>query len=303
MKIDCLIVGGGPVGLTAAIYLGRFRRNTLVIDAGGSRASLIPTSHNYPGFPTGISGKDLLLRLRAQALRYGAGVVSGTISQLERQPDGSFVGRSERERFYAECVLLATGVSDIEPELPNLVDAIQRGLIRHCPVCDGYEVLEREVAVIGRGNKGVREALFLRHYTSRLTLFTLGSGELTDADRLALKEAEIDAIDEPIIKVHDEEGSIVGLQTTNGTIYRFATLYSALGCKVKSELALRLGAECDDMGLVTADRHQMTNVPRLYVAGDIVADSLDQIVVGMGHAAIAAVAIHNALASLFVRRD
>ncbi len=86
--LDCLVVGAGPAGLTAAIYLGRYKRRALVVDSGASRASLIPTSHNYPGFPEGISGPELLRRLRLQALRYGARIRSGLVTALELNDDG-----------------------------------------------------------------------------------------------------------------------------------------------------------------------------------------------------------------------
>jgi 2-polyprenyl-6-methoxyphenol hydroxylase-like FAD-dependent oxidoreductase len=88
-EIDCLIVGGGPAGLTAAIYLARFRRNVTVVDSGQSRAALIPESHNYPGFAEGISGPDLLASLREQASRYGARLENGKVEKL-RKSDGQF---------------------------------------------------------------------------------------------------------------------------------------------------------------------------------------------------------------------
>jgi thioredoxin reductase (NADPH) len=85
---DCLVVGGGPAGLTAAIYLARFRRSALVIDAGNSRAAAIPKSHNHPGFPDGISGETLLQTLRVQAEEYGAKIASGTVLSLKTTADG-----------------------------------------------------------------------------------------------------------------------------------------------------------------------------------------------------------------------
>src|SRR3954467_14410552 len=110
--LDCLIIGGGPAGLIAAIYLARVCRNVQVIDAGGSRASLIPTSHNYPGFPDGISGRELLVRLREQARRYGATLTAGNVQQLERNDDGTFTARAGTEAIDARTVVLATGTMD-----------------------------------------------------------------------------------------------------------------------------------------------------------------------------------------------
>ncbi|HEV7390243.1 MAG TPA: NAD(P)/FAD-dependent oxidoreductase [Burkholderiales bacterium] len=293
--LDCLIVGGGPAGLTGAVYLGRFRRSVRVIDAGGSRASLIPTSHNYPGFPDGIGGRELLLRLREQARRYGATLTAGSVDDVQRMPDGMFRAQVGDEFIAARTILLATGAMDVEPSLPNIKDAIRSGLIRHCPICDGYEVIDKQVAIIGRGVKGMNEARFLRHYTDKLTLFTLGTPhEISHSDGKALEQCGIVIVDESVAEVCTQEGSIVGLQTRSGALYRFDTLYSALGCRVRSDLARTLGAACDGIGQIVVDDRLRTTVPGVYAAGDV-ANDLNQIAVGAGHAAIAATAIHNLL--------
>src|SRR5215218_6250161 len=113
--LDCLIIGGGPAGLITAIYLARYRRDTRVIDAGGSRAALIPTSHNYPGFPDGISGRELLVRLREQARRYGATLTAGSVERVELAADGTFRAFAGTETIAARTVVLATGAMDVEP--------------------------------------------------------------------------------------------------------------------------------------------------------------------------------------------
>src|SRR5947209_10655913 len=119
--LDCLVIGAGPAGLTAAIYLGRYRRRFLVVDAAASRASLIPRSHNHPGFPGGIRGSELLDRMRTQAVEYGASILKDTITELRREPEGSFLAQAETSGFRARTVILATGAVDIEPALANLV--------------------------------------------------------------------------------------------------------------------------------------------------------------------------------------
>ena len=292
---DCLIVGGGPAGLITATYLARFRRETRVIDAGGSRAALIPTSHNYPGFPDGISGRELLVRLREQSRRYGATLTAGNVEKLERLADGTFRASADSETIAARSIVIATGAMDVEPSLPNIKDAIRSGLVRHCPICDGYEIIGKVVAVIGRGAKGVNEARFLRHYTDKLTLFTLGAGEeISERDRVLLESAGVAIVDEALAEVCTQEGAIVGLQTRSGEIYRFDTLYSALGCHVRSDLARALGAACDQVGQIVVDERLRTTVPDVYAVGDV-ANDLNQMAVGAGHAAIAATTIHNKL--------
>lgn len=293
MKLDCLVIGAGPAGLTAAIYLGRYRREALVLESGASRAALIPRSHNYPGFPEGISGAELLQRLRLQALRYGARIREASVRTLERNDDGDYVAGFGDERVVARSVLLATGVVDVEPPLPDLIGAIQRGLVRHCPICDGYEVIDRRVAVIGRGDKLAREALFIARYTRRLTAFSAGSASSMDPPlRARLAAAAIRLVDRPIDRVCTEDGSVIGLETDDGELHEFDTLYSALGEKPRSELAFKLGARCNEDGQILVDDHQQTSVPGLYAAGDVVC-ALNQISVATGHAAIAATAIHH----------
>src|SRR5215218_4420581 len=115
--MDCFVIGGGPAGLTAAIYLARFRRRFAVVDAGASRALWIPVSHNHAGHPDGIPGPELLGRMRAQAERYGAEVVRGRVERLERRGDG-FAARLEGSgALEAARVLLATGSEDGRPPL------------------------------------------------------------------------------------------------------------------------------------------------------------------------------------------
>jgi thioredoxin reductase (NADPH) len=296
VPLDCLIIGAGPAGLIAATYLARYRRRIKIVDAGDSRASHIPVSHNYPGFPDGINGKALLARLREQVQNYEVEIVQGWVEKLERKEDGTFIAHYGNQSEHARTVILATGGADIEPELPNVIDAVRQGYVRHCPICDGYEVIDRKVAVVGAGKKLLREALFLRNYTPHLTVFALGKNhDLEDEDRTALIERNIKVIDDPIEAVVIEGGKILAIKGKDGSEYRFDTLYSALGTKVHSELAQALGAEVDSDGDLLVDRKRLeTSVPGLYAAGDVVS-GLSQISVAAGHAAIASTAIHHYL--------
>jgi thioredoxin reductase (NADPH) len=153
--LDCLIIGGGPAGLVAALYLGRYHRRTCVVDAGESRAALIPESHNYPGF-NGIGGPELLLRLGEQARRYGAETVKGVVSTLRRRDDGVLVARGHSGlEIHARFVLLATGLVDECPRVEG--DDQASAAVRFCPVCDGYEATDKEVAVVGGIESGSKK--------------------------------------------------------------------------------------------------------------------------------------------------
>jgi len=295
--LDCLVIGGGPAGLTAATYLGRFRRRVLVVDSGKPRAEWIPTSHNIPFFADGIGGKEILLRAEETARRYGARVASGTVARLERDREGFTAhlhaadGGSHAIR--ARRVLLATGAVDVEPELPDLPDAVRRGLVRYCPICDGYESRERRIAVIGHGVRGMGEALFIaRTYSHDVTLLTLGHPmALEEEQRATLAERQVKVVEQPVEALDIRDGRICALRE-GGREHRFDVLYSALGLHYRSELAVALGAEHDGRGALCVDEHCQTTVRGLYAAGDIVR-GLDQIVVAMSHAATAATHIHN----------
>ncbi|HYE00930.1 MAG TPA: NAD(P)/FAD-dependent oxidoreductase [Alphaproteobacteria bacterium] len=294
--LDCLVIGGGPAGVTAAIYLARFRRRFYVFDGGNSRADWIPTSHNHAGFPEGIHGRDLRMLMRRQAEKYGAQVLSRNIATLERGEDGFFTATTQQEeRFTAATVLLATGVVDIEPELPDVFGAVQRGLIRHCGICDAYEIINHRVAVLGRGKRALAEAEFLRHYTPHITVLTQGQPmELDDNDRRKLADLGIEAVETPIARVVQEGDRIAALELHGGARHDFDTVYSALGTTMRNGLAKTVGAKTSEVGCILVDHHMRTDVPGCFAAGDIV-PGLNQISTAMGQAAIAATTIHNML--------
>jgi thioredoxin reductase (NADPH) len=293
---DVLIIGGGPAGLTAALYLARYLLNTLVIDNGRSRAASIPTSHNLAGHPDGINGVDLLDRMRTHAIAYGARLIGGEAETLRRGEGGFALGLADGQCFTAPAVLLATGVRNRRPAMGEaLQDAgVARGLIRYCPVCDGHEVTDARVAVIGTGARGCKEALFLRSYTRDLTLIAPdGPHDLDGGQRATLADAGIAMVDGPASD-YALLAAGISLATPAGS-QRFDTLYPALGSDIHAGLARQLGATCGPDGCIRTDSHQRTSVPGLYAAGDVVL-GLDQISHALGEAAVAATAIRNDLA-------
>ncbi len=293
--LDALVIGAGPAGLTAAVYLGRFRRSFCVLDSGESRAAWIPRSHNLPGFPDGCVGEELLESLRRQARRYGAEVSRGSVENLGRR-DGVFLATLETgETLSARKVLLATGVVDAEPELDAFREGVRKGLVRVCPICDGYEAAGADIAVIGESDKAVREALFLKTWSDRLTVIHIGPPEALDGEsRSRLAEAGVELIETPIQTVVIETDRIAAFDPRQGGIRSFDFLYSALGSSPRAALAWRLGAEADPAGCLRVNAHQETSVPGLYAAGDLVR-GLNQIAVAEAEAAIAATDIHNHL--------
>ncbi|THD77130.1 MAG: NAD(P)/FAD-dependent oxidoreductase [Phenylobacterium sp.] len=291
---DCVVVGAGPAGLTAAIYLARFRREVRVIDAGASRAARIPLSHNHPGFPDGVRGKTLLARMRRQAERYGAVIEAGHVEDLAGAGEGFRLTTAEGE-IAARTVLLATGVADIEPELPGLEAAVAKGLIRICPICDGYETIGTRVGVIGRDGHAAREAIFLTTYAAETALIHVGRAEdLPAAQRAELAAAGVEVIEAPVASVALDHRRISAVCFGPDAPRRFDSLYSAFGVAPRTRLALKAGATADDSGRLVVGEHQETSVPGLYAAGDVVR-GLNQISTAAGEGAIAATDIHNRL--------
>jgi thioredoxin reductase (NADPH) len=294
--LDCLIIGGGPAGLTAAIYLARFHLALRVVDAGSSRAALIPCTHNHAGFPDGISGEALIARMAAQAQKYGAAIEAGRVTRLDRAQEG-FVAEWGSGPARARTVLLATGVTNRRPPMDESLhdEALRRGLIRYCPICDGYEVTDRKVGVIGSGARGIAEALFLRGYTADITLIAPDRAlDLAPEDQATLRGLGIRAVDGPCHAVAALDGAIV--VDTPGGHHTFDSIYPALGSDVHSELAGQIGVALNgETGCILVDGHQRTNVPGAYAAGDVVI-GLDQISHAMGEGGVAATTIRNDLA-------
>jgi thioredoxin reductase (NADPH) len=285
--LDCLVIGGGPAGLTAAIYLARFRRNVLVIDAGRSRAAQIPQTHNHPGF-AGISGQELLATLAGQARRYAAMIAQGEVTGIHRC-DAGFVANVEDKEIAAMRILLASGITDHAPDLPGLDLAVAQAAIRYCPICDGFEAADSAIGVYGNVEAATGKALFLRTYSRRVTVLPTQPGAISaDLDSAGIAVASHPA------KRFWQTRSGIGVELESGACLEFDSVYPALGCTVHSTLAASLGAACTSEGFLTVDDKQRTSVEGFYATGDVVSD-LHQIAVAEGHAAIAASAIHNSL--------
>lgn len=293
---DCIIIGAGPAGLTAAIYLARYRLAIRLFDCGTSRAALIPCTRNHAGFPDGISGTELLERMLAQAHKFGAVREEKKAVHLARDAGGFTVG-TDSGTYRARSVLLATGVINHRPpQMDGALhdEALARGLLRYCPVCDGYEVTDKRVAVIGSGNHGTREAEFLRGYTAHVTLVApLGEHELDDECRQRLEAAGV-TIEAGPCGGFAIDGGAISFTTATGR-KAFDSVYPALGSHVRSELAVAAGANANDSGCLLVDDHLETSVPGLFAAGDVVI-GLDQISHAMGQAGVAATTIRNHLA-------
>jgi thioredoxin reductase (NADPH) len=286
---DALIIGAGPAGLTAAIYLGRFRRRCLVLEDGHSRARWIPASHNIPGFTAGIGGSEFLRALKEQALKYGAQIRRSRVSSITK--DGElFIVQTAHGTLSSRYVLIATGVRDHLPPIEGASEAVLRSLLRCCPICDAFEAIDKRIGVIGDGALGVREAEFLRHYSNRVTLLHIGASIIDPTN--ALSESNIEGLSIKLSDLHIHQERVTLCAATGER--SFDVLYLALGCSSQHALARSLGAGCDEQGALVVNGHQETTVAGLYAAGDVVR-GLNQVVIAAAESAIAATDIHNKL--------
>ncbi|HET8691156.1 MAG TPA: NAD(P)/FAD-dependent oxidoreductase [Steroidobacteraceae bacterium] len=294
-EIEIAIVGAGPAGLSAALYAARYLRRTLVLHDDTPRAARIPCTRNVPGFERGITGPRLVARMTRHAKRYGARLTQARIERIERQPGGSFALVADHGRSWkARSVILATGIehNHIPMDADCHEEASRRGVLRYCPVCDGYEHRGQRIAVVGCDTSGAKESLFLREFTDDLTLLTHQQAELAGDERRQLEAVGVRIVTEPVAGYAlDGRGMRVRVEGRADPL-EFDVVYPALGSRPRSALAKSLGIAVKEGGEVTADAPAGTSVPGVYCAGDVV-EGLDQISVAMGQGALAATRAHN----------
>lgn len=290
---DVIVIGAGPAGLTAALYLARYRRKVLVLHDGKSRVLRIPLTHNAPGFPEGVRGPDLIARMTRHAVRYGAAIQEAEVAAIRAVAGGFRLHLADGSRRVSRAVVLATGVDLAQVDLPEAVHeaAIRAGVLRYCPVCDGYEHVDERIGVIGCDTNGAAEALFLRGYSRNITLMPLDFPELSSAEALALADAGIRMETGALLALEPGPDDIT-VRLDTGVLLTFDVVYPALGCRPRSPLAEQLGLSLTTAGCVTSESAFESPVAGVFAAGDLV-EGLDQIGVAMGHGAVAATRAHN----------
>lgn len=291
---DIAIVGAGPAGLSAALYAARYCRRALVLHDGTARAARIPLTHNAPGFDAGIAGTDLLERMTRHAKKFGAELIEARVVKITA-PESQFLLADEKGAIWsARAVILATGLKLNQIPLDDEMHetAIANGVLRYCPVCDGFEHKGVRIAVLGCDISGAAEALFLSAYSDDVTLLPRREVELTQEEQRDLGRAGIKVVSDAVSRFEPTECEMRLHFGGQSQPLSFDVLYPALGCHPRSHLARQLGLEIMGSGKVAASAPFGTEIPGLFCAGDVV-DGLDQISVAMGHGAIAATRAHN----------
>jgi thioredoxin reductase len=291
---DVAIVGGGPAGLTAAMWLGRYLRSVVLVDSGDPRNWQTRGINGYLGLP-GVTPAALRGAGRDEARRYGAELLDDCVDRVERSDDSGFTLTIENGRtLRSRRLLLAYGVKDIWPDIPGL-DHCYGETAYHCPDCDGHETQGKKTVVVGVGRKAVGMALSLATWTRDLVICTNGH-EPGLSDALL---AQLDALNIPVLvgrvrRTVRTSRTLEALELEDGMLLDCQRLFFSIGRYAADDLAERLGCARDDEGCVVVDARFHTTVADVYAAGDILPGTQIALAAAAGGAS-AAIAIHHSL--------
>jgi len=280
---DCIIIGGGPAGLTCAIFLARYRRRVLLVDSGKPRNYASRAIHGFLG-QHNIAPGELLARGRAEAQAAGVEICHSIAERVERVGD-IFDVTTGVGLVHARRVVLAYGVRDILPDIPE-IESFYGGSVFHCPDCDGYEVRDKQVGL----------ALKLLQWTDRLTVFTDGHArEWTDEHHSKLLALGIGVKDEKIIALTGDDGIVRTAVLATGQQIAVDAFFFTIGVRRSCILAEDLGCQVDDdRPNIIVDDHKQTSVEGIYAVGDLVPGS-QLAITSAADGAIAAIAINKSL--------
>jgi thioredoxin reductase len=291
---DVAVVGGGPAGLTAALWLGRYLHSVALIDSGDPRNWETRGINGFLG-AQGIRSPELRARGRADAESFGVELVDDEVCRVHNTNGERFVldlyhGRT----IEARRMLLAIGNKDIWPDIPGLSDCY--GETAHvCPDCDGYETRGRKTVVIGSGRKAVGMALSLTTWTEKIVICTNGQPADMEAKHLEkLKALNIPVLEAKVNRIASKDHEIRCINLDGGMQLDCDRLYFAIGQYPADDLGAQLKCKRNDLGLIEIDEHYHTSVMNVFAAGDIVGGA-QLAIAAAADGAIAALAIHASL--------
>ncbi len=303
---DLVIVGAGPAALSAAIYTCREDIDTLLFEKGaiGGLAAVTDWVDNYPGFEKGISGLDLSEQMRGQAERFGARIELGEVQKIEDQGKLKKLTTTEGD-IYAKAILIATGSDYKKIGVPGEQEYYARG-VHYCATCDGAFYRDKRLVVVGGGNSAVQESMFLTKFASHIDM--LVRSQLRASDVL-IKELEKhkDKITvhsgittDEIVGSEGKVASVIGTDTASGQKVEFPTdgVFVFVGLLPNTKFLEGSNIEVDEVGLIKSDLKLMTNVPGIFVAGDVRSGATLQIASATGEGATAALMIRKYLEDL-----
>lgn len=276
---DCIIVGGGPAGLNAAIVLGRCRRKVLIFDTQQYRNRYSHGIHNYLTRDD-ILPSDFLQICHNELEKYCVQKIHRKVIQAKKNEENVFVLKDENGTIYhSKKLLIATGLQDILPDIEGFKEMYGRSIF-HCPYCDGWEVRDKKIGVYARNKEGWELALTLKGWTSDVTLFTDGKHKVKPLQKEYLDANEVPVITTPIIKLQGEKGQLQKIIFKNGEERECDALFFVNGYTQQCNIAEAFGCEVSKKGVIVTNRYQQTNIEGLYVAGDAAKDMQFVVVAG-----------------------
>ena len=293
-KYDVAIVGGGPAGLSAGIWLGRYLHSVVLIDSGDPRNWETRGINGFLGKP-GIKPADLRGQGRDECRKYGVELVDGCVEAARADGEEDFTLTLEDGREYrASRLLLAFGLRDLWPDIEGL-DHVYGDAAHVCPDCDGYEARDRKIVVIGSGRRAVGMALSLTTWTDQIAICTNGRDPEMDADLRAKLEGQgIPVYLEPISSLHLREWHLRSLHFAGGRSLGCEKVFFSIGQFPADDLGAQLGCERDEQGHIVIDDVYHTSVRNVFAAGDIVPGP-QLAISAASDGSIAALAIHKSL--------
>lgn len=267
---DLLVIGGGPAGLSAALYLARYERTVGLFDAGGGRSSWHQTAYNYLGFPGGIKARELRELGRRQLADYPQVTIHSDCRIEAMQKNGEyFMARGSHGEWCGRAVILCTGVTDHWPKFDGWEEYVGRSMF-WCLTCDGYSSRNMKLVVIGNTDAGAVTALQLQRFDCAVTLLT-NSDDLGISDEVQqrLQRHSLPLIHDKLASASGKNGYFTEVQTEGGQRIILDRLFSQQGATPNTRLALDLGARVNEDGCIQVDNEQKTSVAGLYAAGDV----------------------------------
>jgi thioredoxin reductase (NADPH) len=291
---DCIVVGAGPAGLSAAIYMARFRRSTLVIDDARGRWTYGQRNDNYLGFPRGVSALRLQRLGVAQAQRFGAVFERATVETVGRSGK-IFSLRGGEHRWRARTLIWATGVVDHWPKFRGAKRLVGKRLF-WCIVCDGWRTLGEPILLVGDDDKDVNTALQFQTYTRRITFLVARDGARPSRRGLRrLEQAGIVSVEGAIARVIDGGGPTVRVVLRDGAALDVAYIFGLLGSRPRARPLGRIDVPLDTRGCIVTDEKCRTPVPGLFAAGDVTNQHSHQVTAAAHEGAMAAVEANQTL--------
>ncbi|HYH07631.1 MAG TPA: NAD(P)/FAD-dependent oxidoreductase [Thermoanaerobaculia bacterium] len=290
---DAVIVGGGPAGLTCAIFLGRYRRRVLLVDDGKPRNYAAHAVHGFLG-QHGIPPHELRARGRAEAVESGVELCEARVTKIVRNGDIFDVTTTNGD-LRARRIVLAYGVRDTLPDIPEL-ESYYGTTVHHCPDCDGYESRDQRIGVIGWGKSVVGLALKLLQWSDDVVVFTHGQERDWDEEqRSKLLAEQIDVKDERIVALEGSDGKVSHAVLATGERVPVQRLFFTIKVERTTTLAEELGCEVDpEKPDIRVDEHRCTTVEGVWAIGDLVPGA-QLAITSAADGAIAAIAINKSL--------